>query len=64
MGDLFADLENVRAYINNFLVLTKGNWEDHLAELNVVLTRLSKAGLKPGRRPTVKERGRSNIKDC
>eukprot|EP00957_Ditylum_brightwellii_P037501 2835835-Ditylum_brightwellii.AAC.1 len=46
MRDLFADLENVQAYIDNLLVLTKGSWEDHLAELNKVLTRLTKAGLK------------------
>eukprot|EP00957_Ditylum_brightwellii_P164447 12519835-Ditylum_brightwellii.AAC.1 len=63
MGDLIADLENVQAYIDNLLVLTKGNWEDNLAKLNVVLTRLSKARLKLGRRPTIKEKGRSNIKD-
>eukprot|EP00957_Ditylum_brightwellii_P157226 11966221-Ditylum_brightwellii.AAC.1 len=46
MGDLFADLENVRAYIDNLLVLTKGNWENHLAKLNEVLSRLTKARLK------------------
>eukprot|EP00957_Ditylum_brightwellii_P179312 13660681-Ditylum_brightwellii.AAC.1 len=56
MGDLFADLENVRVYIDNLLVLTKGNWEDHLANLNEVLTRLSRARLKTGRRPTIKEK--------
>ena len=31
MGDLFADLETVQAYIDNILVLTKGSWEGHLA---------------------------------
>eukprot|EP00957_Ditylum_brightwellii_P105371 8032679-Ditylum_brightwellii.AAC.1 len=46
MGDLFADLENVRAYIDDLLVLTKGNWEDHFAKLDKVLTRFSRAGLK------------------
>ena len=46
MGDLFADLENARAYIDNLLVLTKGNWEEHLAKLDKVLTRLFRAGLK------------------
>eukprot|EP00957_Ditylum_brightwellii_P132290 10087349-Ditylum_brightwellii.AAC.1 len=63
MGDSFADLENVRAYIDNLLVLTKGSLEDHLAKLNEVLARLTKAGLKPRRRPTVKEEGRCNTKD-
>ena len=46
MGDLFSDLENVKAYIDDLLVLTKGDWEDHLAKLDEVLTSLSKAGLK------------------
>ena len=46
LGDLFTDLEKVRAYIDNLLVLTKGNWEDHLSELDKVLTRLTKAGLR------------------
>ena len=46
MGDLFSDLEHVRAYIDDLLLITKGTWEDHLAKLNEVLTRLSKAGLK------------------
>jgi len=40
MGDLFANLENIQAYIDNLLVLTKGNWEDHLA------ARFSRAWLK------------------
>ena len=46
MGDLFADLETVRAYIDDLLLLTKGDWSNHLAELEVVLTRLQDAGLK------------------
>eukprot|EP00957_Ditylum_brightwellii_P165501 12600033-Ditylum_brightwellii.AAC.1 len=64
MGDLFSDLEHIRAYIDNLLVITKGTWEDHLAKLEKVLTRLSKAGHKPQMRPTVKEEGRSNIENC
>ena len=46
MGDLSTDLENVWAYIDDLLVLTKGNWEDHLAKSDEVLIRLSRAGLK------------------
>eukprot|EP00957_Ditylum_brightwellii_P106270 8106759-Ditylum_brightwellii.AAC.1 len=64
MGDLFSDLEHIRAYIDKLVVITKGTWEDHLAELDKVLTRLSKAGLKPRRRPTIKEEGRHNIENC
>eukprot|EP00957_Ditylum_brightwellii_P110574 8434077-Ditylum_brightwellii.AAC.1 len=51
MGDLFADLENVQAYIDDFLVLTKGSWEDHLAELNEVLT--SCEGVQPLKKKVV-----------
>ena len=46
MGDLFADLESVRAYIDDLLILSRGTWEDHLTELEEVLTRLQDNGLK------------------
>ena len=40
------DLEYVRAYIDNLLVITKGSFQDHLDKLKVVLEKLRKAGLK------------------
>jgi hypothetical protein len=43
---LFEDLESVRKFIDDLLVVTKGSYEEHLAELDEVFTRLSKAGLK------------------
>ena len=46
MSILMGDLEYVRAYIDDLLVLSKGSWEDHLNKLDEVLTRLNKAGLK------------------
>jgi len=46
MSTLFHDLENVRAYIDDLLVLGTGTWEEHLVQLEEVLTRLQKAGLK------------------
>jgi len=46
MSTLFHDLENVRAYIDDLLVLGTGTWEEHLLQLEEVLTRLQKAGLK------------------
>jgi len=46
MSSLFHDLENVRAYIDDLLVLGTGTWEEHLVQLEEVLTRLQKAGLK------------------
>jgi len=46
MSTLFHDLENVRAYINDLLVLATGTWEEHLVQLEEVLIRLQKSGLK------------------
>ena len=40
------DLEYVRAYIDDLLILSNGNWQDHLDKLDEVLTRLGQAGLK------------------
>ena len=40
------DLEYVRSYIDDCLVLTTGSWEDHITKLDTVLTRLRDAGLK------------------
>ena len=33
MNELFHDLENVRAYIDDLLLITKGNFKDHLNQL-------------------------------
>ena len=46
MNTLVNDLENVRAYIDDLLVLSTGTWDEHIQQLDVVLTRLQKAGLK------------------
>ena len=46
MSTLFNDLERVRAYIDDLLVLTTGTWDEHMQQLETVLTRLQKAGLK------------------
>lgn len=46
MSILMADLEYVRAYIDDLLILTRGSLIDHLQKLHTVLTRLEKAGLK------------------
>ena len=40
------DLEYVRTYINDLLVITNGDWTDHLNSLEDVLKRLQDAGLK------------------
>ena len=46
MSDLMAGLEYVRAYIDDILVTTKGDWNDHLEKLDKVLQRLGEAGLQ------------------
>eukprot|EP00804_Cyclotella_cryptica_P018017 CCRYP_008298-RA/>CCRYP_008298-RA protein AED:0.45 eAED:0.45 QI:0/0/0/0.5/0/0/2/0/240 len=46
MMELMAALEFVRAYIDDLLCITKGTLEDHLAKLELVLSRLQDANLK------------------
>jgi len=46
MMKLMEALENVRAYIDDQLVITRGTLEDHLEKLREVLKRLRGAGLK------------------
>jgi hypothetical protein len=46
MGTLMQDLEHVRAYIDDLLIITNGTLEDHLEKLAEVLRRLRQAGLK------------------
>ena len=43
---LFEDLEAVRAFIDDLLVVTHGDFQDHCNQLDVVMTRLEEAGLK------------------
>ena len=44
--ELMATLEFGRAYIDDLLCITKGTLEDHLAKLDLVLSRLQDANLK------------------
>jgi hypothetical protein len=46
MSSLMGDLEYVRTYIDDLLVTTKSDWQDHLQHLDVVFHRLKDAGLK------------------
>ena len=46
MTELMATLEFVRAYIDDLLCITKGTLDDHLAKLELVLSRLQDANLK------------------
>ncbi len=46
MMDLMASLDNVQAYIDDLLIITRGTIEDHISKIETVLTRLRDAGLK------------------
>ena len=46
MGELLGDLEHVRAYIDDLLIISKGTYEDHLDKLEEVFSRLQEAGVK------------------
>jgi hypothetical protein len=46
MTELMATLEFVRAYIDDLLCITKGTLDDHLAKLDLVLSRLQDVNLK------------------
>ena len=46
MNELFMGLDYARAYIDDLLCLTKGDFTDHLDKLERIFERLSHAGLK------------------
>jgi len=46
MSELMTGLDYVRAYIDDLLCLTKGDFADHLNKLEVIFKRLQDAGLK------------------
>ena len=43
---LFEDIESVRAYIDDLLIVTHGSFEEHIQELDLVMSKLQDAGLK------------------
>ena len=46
MSDLFQGMEYVRAYLDDLLILSKGDWNDHIEKLDRTLSKLAEAGLK------------------
>ena len=46
MSKLMVGLEFAGAYLKDLLLITKGDFNEHLDQLEQVLTRLSEAGLK------------------
>ena len=46
MSSLMQDLEYVRTYLDDLLIISNGSFEKHLQQLGRVLQRLRRAGLK------------------
>jgi len=46
MSELMVGLEFARAYLHDLLLISKGDLDEHLTQLEQALTRLSEAGLK------------------
>ena len=46
MNELFHDLEYVRAYIDDLIIIGNSSFEDHLNKVKVVLKKLKAAGFK------------------
>ena len=46
MSSLFEDLEAVRVYNDDLLIVTSVTFEEHLLEVEKVIKRLEKVGLK------------------
>ena len=46
INELLGDLDSVRAYIDDVLILSKDSFEGHLNQVRIVLSRMAKAGLR------------------
>ena len=45
MNELFHGFESICAYIDNILILTKGDWTDHVHKLELMLNKFKEKGL-------------------
>jgi hypothetical protein len=46
MSKLVQDMEYVKTYLDDLLILTNSSFKDHLLKLEMVLARLSTAGMR------------------
>ena len=46
MNNLFHGFGFIRAYMDDMLILTKGDWTDHIQKLESTLNKLKEKGLK------------------
>ena len=61
ISELFDVFDMVRAYIDDKIVITKNNFEDHLKALDKVLQRLAEAKLKVNAENTSLDEQKRNI---
>ena len=53
MNNIMSGLEYVRTYLDDLLILSNGDFMDHLSKVKTVLQRLSRAGLKVHRKKSI-----------
>ena len=46
LGKLFSDMDNVKMYIDDYIIVGHGTYEEHLKDVEEVLKRLTEAGLQ------------------
>ena len=46
MNDLFNGFEFIRAHIDDLLIITKGDWTDHIQKLELTINKQKENGLK------------------
>jgi hypothetical protein len=46
MSKCFQDMEYVKTYLDDLLILTSSSFKDHLIKLEMLLSRLSTAGMR------------------
>ena len=46
MNEMFRRIEFIIAYTNKLLIITKGDWSNHLDKLELVLTNIKENGIK------------------
>ena len=46
MNELFNNLEYVKAYVDDLLLISNGNFENHLNKVKIALKKLKAAGFK------------------
>ena len=61
MNEMFRGIEFIRAYIDDLLIFTKGDWLDHLNKLELLLKELISNGLKWNIKINSLEKPRWNI---